>query len=168
MNNLSQTEEPQAVNQSCIHINVMEVLVQQEIEKQLRDYSCRLKPYLNRVEVATFALNRLPALYASTIDGKNYQIALGKKYQQQITLAVRRAIAAVERDPLRTSKPIVSEAHIQYQKAKKALQELQLFLQQKGLLAQSSISCKNLVMVVHYALKKVSWSQRLKSQGHKY
>lgn len=168
MQNIYQTQQKESVNSSGIHQNIMEFMVQQEIENQLKNYPYRIKQYINKVEVATFALNRLPPLYASTVNGKNYQIIIANKYRQQIALAVRRGIAAVERDPLRTSKPIMSEAEIQYQKAKKALQELEEFLQEKGLLAQSSLSWGNLVMGVYQALKKVSWKQRQKSQTQAY
>ncbi|ACK69971.1 conserved hypothetical protein [Gloeothece citriformis PCC 7424] len=167
MQNLKQPETLQLNNPVGIRQNIMELLVKQEIEKQLKHYSPQLKPYINKIEVATFALNRLPALYASTIQGKNHQIELAKKYQEQITLAVRRGIAAVERDPLRSSTPLISDVEIEYNKAKKALQDLQDYLQQKGLLSHSYLGWNNLVITVHLALKKVSWFKQLKSQSQR-
>jgi hypothetical protein len=99
---------PQEHQSTKTHQNVMESLVYGEIEKQLKFYPKNLKPYLNKVEVATYALNRLPPLYASSTVGREQQIRLGKqKYKEQLTTAVRRAIAAVERDPLRNSEPVV-------------------------------------------------------------
>jgi hypothetical protein len=47
--------------QVTIHLNVMELLVNEEIERQLKPYPSKIKKYINKVEVATFALNRLPA-----------------------------------------------------------------------------------------------------------
>ena len=81
--------------------NVMEDLVHEEIVRQLRHYPKNLAGYINKVEVATYALNRLPALYASSHNGQSQQLQIArKKYKDQVVSAVRRAIAAVERDPL--------------------------------------------------------------------
>ena len=53
-----------------VHVNIMELLVQNEIDKQLRLYPKKIRDYINKVEVATYALNRLPPLYASSLIGK--------------------------------------------------------------------------------------------------
>ncbi|BFM40283.1 late competence development ComFB family protein [Synechocystis sp. LKSZ1] len=117
------------------YINVMEALVQQEIEKQLKFYPQNLRSYLNTVEVATYALNRLPPLYASSTTGQRQQeYQGGKKYKEEITSAVRRAIAAVERDPLRSCTPIVSEMELQYEEAAQVLHGIQALLSERGLL----------------------------------
>ncbi len=88
-------------------INVMEILVLKEVDRQLEKLSQNLTQYIKRVEVATYALNRLPSLYASSQEGLKYQYKQAKKeYKSQIRIAVRQGIAAVQRDPLRRSTPL--------------------------------------------------------------
>lgn len=98
-------------NQDWVNRNVMELLVKEEIDRQ----SCRLPStisrHINLLEVATYALNRLPALYASSQQGFNRQKLRGKaEYSVEITQAVRRGFAAVQRDLLRHSIPLVESA----------------------------------------------------------
>jgi hypothetical protein len=139
------------------YINVMEVLVQQEIEKQLKFYPKNLKSYLNVVEVATYALNRLPPLYASSTTGQRQQESQGAtKYKEEITSAVRRAIAAVERDPLRSCTPIVSEMELQYEEATQVLQGIESLLSERGLLdyAGQSLNWENCLRVLKKAFDR--------------
>ncbi|MGB5596982.1 MAG: late competence development ComFB family protein, partial [Crocosphaera sp.] len=76
-------------NIAKIHVNVMEILVKEEIEKQLKFYPKNIRNYINKVEVATYALNRLPPLYASSTIGKEKQKRIAKeKHQTHINLAV--------------------------------------------------------------------------------
>jgi len=120
---------------ASVHINVMETLVYEEIDRQLRFYPKNLRTYLNLTEVATYALNRLSPLYASSQKGVEEQRRVaGRQYKAEITSAVRRAIAAVERDPLRNSTPIVSEMEVKYQEAENTLNEIQQILQSYRLL----------------------------------
>lgn len=93
-------------------VNIMEVLVLEEVDDQLSHrIGTQLVRYINRVEVATYALNRLPALYASSQEGVYYQVKRAKmQYGEQIGEAVSKGIAAVLRDPLRTSTPLTPEA----------------------------------------------------------
>ena len=118
--------KPPVSSPASVHINVMETLVYEEIDKQLRFYPRNLRTYLNLTEVATYALNRLSPLYASSQKGIEEQRRVaGRQYKAEITSAVRRAIAAVERDPLRSSTPIVSEMEVKYQEAANTLNEIQ-------------------------------------------
>ncbi|MGK7933140.1 MAG: late competence development ComFB family protein [Microcystaceae cyanobacterium] len=145
------------IPQATIHVNVMESLVNEEIERQLKPYSSKIKKYINKVEVATFALNRLPALYASSEQGKVQQQLNGrKKYKREIAIAVRRGLAAVEQDPLRKSTPLMDENQEKQQIAETALKELQQYLQEQGLLAQTSLSWKNLTSSVYQALSQMA------------
>jgi hypothetical protein len=93
-------------------INIMEIMVLEEVDDQLiHRISPQLARYVKRMEVATYALNRLPALYASSQEGVYYQIKRAKaQYSEQIGEAVSRGIAAVLRDPLRTSTPLTPAA----------------------------------------------------------
>ena len=150
-----------ADKQAKCHKNVMEDLVHEEIIRQLRHYPKNLAGYLNKVEVATYALNRLPALYASSQNGQSQQIQIArKKYKDQVVSAVRRAIAAVERDPLRVSAPIVSELENHYDLSKTLLAELQILLQQRNLLdyPNQEVTLENAVTILQKAFKKMEWA----------
>ncbi|MEM1308081.1 MAG: late competence development ComFB family protein [Cyanobacteria bacterium P01_D01_bin.71] len=89
------------------YINVMESLVAQEVENQLQRIPARVRRYLKLEEVVTYALNRLPTLYASSQKGWQYQQKMASQdMEHQIADAVRQAIAAVQVDPLRLSQPL--------------------------------------------------------------
>lgn len=143
--------------QSTIHLNVMELLVYAEIEYQLQSYPSRVKKYINRVEVATFALNRLPALYASSMEGKVQQQRHGAQtYKREIATAVRRGIAAVEQDPLRTRTPLLDRNQKDQEMAENALKQLEAYLDEQGLLKTKSLSWTNLTITVYQALNQVA------------
>ena len=55
------------------YTNVMERLVAEEVERQKAKLPPKLREYIKTVEVETFALNRLPALYASSEKGWQMQ-----------------------------------------------------------------------------------------------
>lgn len=98
------------VTHDSVYINVMELLVSEEVDQQLRKLPERVSKYVKRSEVATFALNRLPALYASSEKGLQYQRDRARReLKAQITGVVRQALAAVQIDPIRLSKPIQIE-----------------------------------------------------------
>jgi hypothetical protein len=87
--------------------NVMEILVEQEVMRQLKALPPRMGSYINQVELVAYALNQLPALYATSEKGLEYQLERGKsKFSNQIYQAVQRALAAIRRDPLRTYAPL--------------------------------------------------------------
>lgn len=133
--------------------NIMEILVSREVQKQLRQLPPNLAGYIDPVEVATFALNRLPPLYASSTQGKQAQ---QKKAEQQlknqITIAVRQAIAAVQRDPIRHSDPIASEQSPEYIVAIEALKQLELFLHRRNL-TEDELTWDNLVPVIRNSMR---------------
>ena len=89
------------------YINVMESVVAEEVDRHLQKLPERVLKYVKRSEVETFALNRLPALYASSEKGLQHQQDRAiRELRPQITSAVRQAFAAVQVDPLRLSKPL--------------------------------------------------------------
>ncbi len=140
-----------------INRNVMEILVSDEIQRQLGRYPDNVKKYINLLEVATYALNRLPPLYASSQQGFNKQKLRGRsEYSVQITQAVRKGFAAIQQDLLRYSTPLVdtTEEDIQqdYQEAKNALQELAEFLPDKD------VSWSKIVKLVKPIL--IEWSNQ--------
>ncbi|MEM9814902.1 MAG: late competence development ComFB family protein [Cyanobacteria bacterium P01_D01_bin.6] len=90
-----------------LYINVMEMLVSEEVSRQLASLPERVSKYVKRLEVETFALNRLPALYASSEKGLQHQYDRASlEHKQQIFNAVRQAFAAVQVDPIRLSQPL--------------------------------------------------------------
>lgn len=89
------------------YINVMELLVAEEVGQQIKALPPRVVKYLKVVEVETYALNRLPSLYASSERGWQHQYDKAKReMHNQIKSAVRQALAAVQVDPLRSSAPL--------------------------------------------------------------
>ncbi|MDJ0742564.1 MAG: late competence development ComFB family protein [Xenococcaceae cyanobacterium MO_167.B27] len=136
-----------------ISTNVMEELVAEEIEKQLKRYPKNTVKLINHVEVATYALNRLPPLYASSYKGLNQQKFKGKsQFNLKITQVVREAITIVQQDLLRDSSPLTIELDQvgqELQEAENALRELGDFLPNK------EISWKNLVRTVKPILIKL-------------
>ena len=89
------------------YTNVMERLVAEEVARQKNKLPTRLREYIKTVEVETYALNRLPALYASSEKGWQMQYEkAGKANAEAIYKAVRQGIAAVQVDPLRASEPL--------------------------------------------------------------
>ncbi len=92
-----------------IYKNVMELLVEEEVVRQFNTLSARVASYINQVEWVAYALNQLPPLYATSEKGLDYQLQRGRaKYKQEIQQAVQRALAAIRRDPLRSSMPLQS------------------------------------------------------------
>jgi hypothetical protein len=95
--------------------NVMEIFVDEEIQYQLvhnKTVNPELLSELNLLEVATFALNRLPNLYASSTEGlerQKRQLKQNHNLKVKVATAVAQGFAAVERDPLRRSTPIEAE-----------------------------------------------------------
>ena len=129
------------------HRNVMELLVAEEIERQIVRLPSNIKKFINPIEVATYALNRLPALYASSQQGFNKQKLKGRsQHSVKITQEVRKGFAAIQQDILRSSTPLLAENESEMEKsikeAKAALQELADYLPEKDL------TWKNVVRLV--------------------
>jgi len=97
----------QKSRQTQTYNNVMELMVAEEVDSQMAELPSDLARYIKPLEVATYALNKLPPLYASSEEGwQRQQQRAQQQWSSQITVAVRRAIAAVQRDPLRKSTPL--------------------------------------------------------------
>ncbi|MEN9869979.1 MAG: hypothetical protein RLZZ171_962 [Cyanobacteriota bacterium] len=154
-----------------IHRNVMEMLVADEIERQIVRLPSNIKKFINPIEVATYALNRLPALYASSQQGFNKQKLKGRsEHSVKITQEVRKGLAAVQQDLLRSSTPLLSENESEIDKsikeAKAALQELADYLPEKDL------TWKNVIRLVKPILAELKEqdsdvinSQKVKARG---
>jgi Late competence development protein ComFB len=86
--------------------NVMELLVDEEIDRQTQSYSQQDAQMINRIEVAAHALNNLPSLYASSQEGVGLQYERGRQeLGSDVTRAVLQALSIIEKRPQRDSTP---------------------------------------------------------------
>ena len=139
--------------------NVMEFLVAEEVERQLNALSPKLAMYIRCLEVQTYALNRLPSLYASSERGWQYQRQKAEvKFQQNIITGVRQAFSAVQTDPLRRSKPLSPEAPNAGQESSESEAALQAL---RDLLQQSDLSWTGVVEKVKNLLAEQPQQQPL-------
>lgn len=124
--------------------NVMEALVAEEVERQCKALPPKVAKTISPSEVTAFALNRLPALYATSSRGwqRQWQRAKGEM-QPQIVTAVRQGIMAVQRDPLRSESPL---SFPEDDAAANALQDL------KQLLKRDDLTWQNLNTIVKETL----------------
>lgn len=75
-------------------INVMETIVMEEALRQLAQSGPPQLEGLDLGDIIAYALNRLPALYATTQEGAHYQkIKAKKEFGEQVTETVQGAIA---------------------------------------------------------------------------
>ncbi len=152
------------VSLAQIHTNVMELLVAHEVERRLQPLLPKLTENLNRTEIATYALNHLPPLYASSQEGLHHQQLRGRQeLGKPISKAVSQAIAAIQRDPIRLSTPLRHEEEIESRAALEGLQDL---------LQQETLSWSDLVNAVEQALTKaaqgeITWKQKTDSPDQK-
>lgn len=128
--------------------NLMEELVIQEAEAQIQQLPAKSAQFVKAVDGVVYTLNRLPAMYASTKRGRQLQCqeATGK-LKQQIEAAVRQGIAAVYRDPLRSSEPWEDTETPAANKALEALRQE---------LRYDRLNWENLPDVVRYRLAQVA------------
>jgi hypothetical protein len=85
----------------------MELLVEEEVDRRLEQLSESHRVYLNRMEIIAYALNQLPALYATGESGLTYQRQQGEtRYAAKVQQAVQQALAAVLRDPIINYAPL--------------------------------------------------------------
>lgn len=76
--------------------NVMEYLVTEEIERQIKLDPANAALEINKLDLAIYALNRLPVLYASSKQEIDWQMQLAeKKYRQLVSLTVSKAFTVL-------------------------------------------------------------------------
>jgi len=144
-------------NPAQTYRNVMESLVVEEVDRQFLKLSAKVSRYVNKADVIAYAVNRLPALYATSEKGWEQQGDRARReLNSQLVSAVRQAIAAVQRDPLRAVVPLKIGAE---QESQVVLEEL------KALLGQGELSWRTLVDAVENALIRtargeVTWRKR--------
>ncbi|NJR52367.1 MAG: late competence development ComFB family protein [Leptolyngbyaceae cyanobacterium CSU_1_3] len=134
-------------NHAVSYRNAMESLVVEEVDRQLQRLPARLVEYLSTPEVIAYALNRLPPLYATSEKGWRQQRLRGKdELRNQINTAVRQALIAVQRDPLRVAAPLqLTEEELEPYTALQGLRRV---------LGKDDLSWETLVGVVERSLRK--------------
>jgi len=146
-----------ALQSTRIYRNAMEPLVIEEVDHQLKQLPSKMAQYMNRTDVIAYALNRLPPLYATSEQGWHQQnTKANRELREKIRLAVRQALAAVQRDPIRSVAPLQLEESKDAYEALNGLKELLRF---------SDLSWQNVVERVEQVLIKtargeISWRKR--------
>lgn len=111
--------------------NVIEDLVVREVKAQLELLSENIRATISPHEVAAYALNRLPTLYATSRDGWHQQRQRAEReLKQTIEHQVKRAIVAVRRDTMRQADPLPQEEMVG---EARALAKLRQILQRQTL-----------------------------------
>lgn len=135
----------------------MEPLVVEEVERHIASLPPKVAQYINKTEAIAYALNRLPPLYATSERGwEQQQAKASREMRSQITAAARQAIAAIQRDPIRSTAPLRIDED---RDANEALQGL------RELLRSEDLSWHNLVdtverMLIQTARGEVTWRKR--------
>jgi hypothetical protein len=144
----SSNQTPKQTNFTQNSRNVMEMLVAEEVEKQIESLPVKTASFIKSSEVAAYALNRLPSLYATSQKGWQKQWHHGKtELCQKITMAVGQGIVAVQRDPLRVNDPLSFQGD---NKAMEALDKL------KSVLQREDLSWENVTDIVEQTLINTS------------
>lgn len=108
--------------------NAMEPLVEQEVKRQISQLAPSAIRSVNPSDVVAYALNFLPALYATTQEGWTWQQARAKKeLQGQISEAVCQGLMVVHQSPQRSESRLYSAEDSLFD-AQKSLKELSLCL----------------------------------------
>lgn len=108
--------------------NVMEVLVSEELARQISSYSPSITNSINSLDIISYALNRLPSLYASSEEGFNYQKLKGEmKLRKQIEAAVKEGLDKVFQEPERPFQPL-TEFVVRETKEEKQVKQILLEL----------------------------------------
>lgn len=113
--------------QAQIYKNVMEALVAEEIKSQLNQNPAYRSQKINTIEVATYALNRVPPLYASSQEGLYRQKQRAQReFGQHLKAAVHKGLEIVTQKPLRLTTPLLPEEDLEAeaQLARMALERL--------------------------------------------
>lgn len=112
--------------------NAIEALVAEEVQLQIKNLPPRLIKYINPTQVLAYALNQLPPLYATSEKGWHLQQQKAKdKLSHQIVIAVRRGIAAVQRDPLKPATLIILSEEFENNQSLSDLPKLEELLRQE-------------------------------------
>ncbi|NJR68095.1 MAG: late competence development ComFB family protein [Synechococcales cyanobacterium CRU_2_2] len=108
--------------------NAMEPLVVQEVQRQMQQLAPSALRHVNADDVIAYALNSLPALYATTETGWLWQQSRAQKdLAGQVSAAVCQGLMVVHQTPERSEDRLCSPESSLFA-AQKALQELSIYL----------------------------------------
>lgn len=131
--------------QSCK--NAIEELVIAEIDLQISHLPQYRRDQMNLSEVAAYALNRLPPMYATSKAGWERQRKKGiTEMRSQVESAVRRALTSVKPDALRDSSPLPSQEVASPARSLASLQQI---------LGAENASWKDIPMALENALMTI-------------
>lgn len=120
--------------------NYMEVLVREEVECQVNQLPPDLKQVVNYADIAAYALNRLPAMYATTKRGRMIQQwKVEAALRQSVREAVQAGITVFRNHPRQPAEPWEDP---ESQSVEAVLEEL------KGVLQYQDLNWDNLVTVI--------------------
>ncbi len=126
--------------------NAMETLVREEIDRQLTEADTVYPQNFDRSDAIAYALNRLPALYATTQEGWDRQMKRARRgLMDLVSMTVTWGINEAQRKYKPCETPLASEQV--RPPAERALAELQL------LFGREDLSWDNLSAVVHEAVQ---------------
>lgn len=92
---------------TSVYRNALEPLIREEVEEQIEKLPPKLAFYINSHQATAYALNRLPAFYATSEEGwKRQQQKAKQELSDKISLAARWGINAVIQDPLKVFTPL--------------------------------------------------------------
>lgn len=123
-------EEKKRQRKSCL--NLLEVVVKEEIYKELQKLPVNVAKFVSIAEVASYTLNRLPPMYVASEEGKTFQMQRIEQMRGEIRTAVLRGIGAIMRDPLKKSTPLDLEGIDTFSAAHSMLLELEEFARNIG------------------------------------
>jgi hypothetical protein len=131
--------------QSCK--NAIEELVINEIELQISHLPAYRRSQINLSEVAAYALNRLPPMYATSKAGwLRQRKKANAEMRSQIESAVRRALVSVKPDALRDSSPLPYQEVANPARSLAALQQI---------LAAPNATWKDIPLALENALQTI-------------
>jgi Late competence development protein ComFB len=90
-----------------LYLNALEPLVVEAVKKQLENLPPDRVAHINPAQAVAYALNRLPPLYATSVEGWNRQQQKAKTLlASQIEAAAKWGLNAVMKDPLKPGTPL--------------------------------------------------------------
>jgi Late competence development protein ComFB len=146
---------------NCGYINVLEVLVLDATERQIQRLEPEVAKLLTTEEVSAYALNRLPAMYATSEDGyKALRERVRKELKSDVVNKIREGIVKMSQSPMRRFLPPPFEQFDQQRG--EAIAEL------KALLQEEELTWENVPEMVADILRKtregdMTWYQRVRA-----
>ncbi|NJN63201.1 MAG: late competence development ComFB family protein [Coleofasciculaceae cyanobacterium RL_1_1] len=126
--------------------NAMEVLVYEEVDRQLTTSGTVYSQNFDRTDAIAYALNRLPGLYATTEQGWERQMKRARRsLMDLVSMTVTWGIKEAQRKYKPSDTPLAGD-HLRHP-AERALSELRLIF------GREDLSWDNLSAVVHNTLQ---------------